>query len=130
MKTEYLVILIGIIGLLMITGCGTKSDKPDVMTQEPDQPDTPIGGERDEHGCLGSAGYTWCESKQKCLRTWEEPCEEETLPEPVIEPEITESDDDFDQDISTLETEEDEGIEEIEDLDNENDLVDFEEDVI
>ena len=24
--------------------------------------------------CLASAGYTWCESKQKCLRVWEEPC--------------------------------------------------------
>jgi len=34
----------------------------------------PIGGERDEHGCLPTAGYTWCESKQKCLRTWEEEC--------------------------------------------------------
>ena len=31
-----------------------------------------IGGETDEHGCLPSAGYTWCEAKQKCLRTWEE----------------------------------------------------------
>lgn len=35
----------------------------------------PIGGETDEHGCLGSAGYTWCEAKQKCLREWEEPCD-------------------------------------------------------
>lgn len=34
----------------------------------------PIGGERDEHGCLGPAGYTWCEAKQKCLRVWEDPC--------------------------------------------------------
>lgn len=34
----------------------------------------PIGGERDEHGCLGPAGYSWCESKQKCLRVWEEGC--------------------------------------------------------
>ena len=34
-----------------------------------------IGGQRNEHGCLGPAGYTWCEAKQKCLRTWEEPCE-------------------------------------------------------
>jgi len=34
----------------------------------------PIGGETDEHGCLPAAGYTWCESKQKCLRTWEEEC--------------------------------------------------------
>jgi len=34
-----------------------------------------VGGDRDEHGCIGSAGYSWCELKQKCLRTWEEPCE-------------------------------------------------------
>jgi hypothetical protein len=32
------------------------------------------GSDRDSHGCIGSAGYTWCEAKQKCLRTWEEPC--------------------------------------------------------
>jgi len=34
-----------------------------------------VGGDRDEHGCIASAGYTWCEAKQKCLRSWEEPCE-------------------------------------------------------
>jgi hypothetical protein len=33
-----------------------------------------IGGDRDEHGCLGPAGYSWCEAKQKCLRVWEEDC--------------------------------------------------------
>jgi len=34
-----------------------------------------LGGDRDEHGCIGSAGYQWCEAKSKCLRIWEEPCE-------------------------------------------------------
>jgi membrane-bound inhibitor of C-type lysozyme len=33
-----------------------------------------LGGDRDEYGCIGSAGYVWCESKDKCLRTWEEEC--------------------------------------------------------
>jgi hypothetical protein len=33
-----------------------------------------IGGDKDEGGCLIAAGYSWCELKQKCLRTWEEPC--------------------------------------------------------
>jgi len=33
-----------------------------------------VGGDKDAHGCIGSAGYTWCEAKQKCLRSWEEPC--------------------------------------------------------
>ena len=35
--------------------------------QEP----SPIGGERDEHGCLGPAGYTWNETLEVCLREWE-----------------------------------------------------------
>lgn len=34
-----------------------------------------VGGDRDEHGCIGSAGYSWCEVKGKCLREWEEPCD-------------------------------------------------------
>lgn len=33
-----------------------------------------IGGQKDEHGCLIGAGYSWCEPKQKCLRAWEEGC--------------------------------------------------------
>jgi len=33
-----------------------------------------IGGQKDEHGCLIAAGYSWCQAKQKCLRIWEEPC--------------------------------------------------------
>jgi len=36
--------------------------------------DNLIGGQTDEHGCLIPAGYSWCEEKQKCLRTWEESC--------------------------------------------------------
>lgn len=35
---------------------------------------TVIGGQRDAHGCLGPAGYSWCEAKQKCIRPWEEYC--------------------------------------------------------
>ena len=35
-----------------------------------------VGGDSDEHGCKGSAGYSWCEILKKCLRTWEEPCQE------------------------------------------------------
>lgn len=38
-----------------------------------------VGSDHDEHGCIGSAGYNWCEIKQKCLRVWEEKCEVESL---------------------------------------------------
>jgi hypothetical protein len=34
-----------------------------------------VGNDRDSHGCIPSAGYSWCDAKQKCLRVWEEPCE-------------------------------------------------------
>ena len=36
-----------------------------------------IGGDQDEHGCYLAAGYSWCEEKQKCLRSWEEACDGE-----------------------------------------------------
>lgn len=36
-----------------------------------------IGGNQDEHGCLIAAGYSWCEASQKCLRVWEEDCQDD-----------------------------------------------------
>jgi hypothetical protein len=38
-----------------------------------------IGGEKDEYGCLVSAGYQWCADQQKCLRTFEELCADEVI---------------------------------------------------
>ena len=29
------------------------------------------GSDRDEHGCIGSAGYQWCERTNRCERPWE-----------------------------------------------------------
>jgi hypothetical protein len=43
-----------------------------------------IGGDRDAHGCIGSAGYQWCETKQKCLRIWEEPCDDVTRSDDIF----------------------------------------------
>jgi hypothetical protein len=71
--------------MLLITGCLApvddidNSDVDDKMvtttTQQNYAPDDMvIGGDRDENGCLSSAGYQWCEEKQKCLKEWEEPC--------------------------------------------------------
>lgn len=33
--------------------------------------DEPIGGQRDEHGCLGPAGYSWNAEVGACVREWE-----------------------------------------------------------
>ncbi len=32
----------------------------------------PVGSDRDEHGCIGSAGYVWSEARQTCIRPFEE----------------------------------------------------------
>jgi heat shock protein HslJ len=45
-----------------------------VMYRNSSFPGDLVGGDKDKHGCIGSAGYSWCETKQKCLRVWEEPC--------------------------------------------------------
>ena len=37
-----------------------------------------VGNDRDLHGCIGSAGYQWCELKGKCIRPWEETCQSAT----------------------------------------------------
>lgn len=33
-----------------------------------------IGTDGDEHGCIESAGYSWCESKQACVKILEDSC--------------------------------------------------------
>ena len=57
--------------IFVLSGCGV------VISDLVDQ--KPIGGGKDEHGCLVAAGYIWCEAKQECLRVWEDWCEDETL---------------------------------------------------
>lgn len=54
------------------SGCGSPlvSVSPAVATTTPQL----IGGQRDEHGCLVAAGYSWCDVLQKCIRPWEEKC--------------------------------------------------------
>ena len=35
-----------------------------------------LGGARDDNNCLISAGYSWCESSNSCIRSWETPCKD------------------------------------------------------
>ncbi len=30
-----------------------------------------VGNDRDAHGCIGSAGYSWCAKTAQCERPWE-----------------------------------------------------------
>jgi hypothetical protein len=68
-------IILTIAGYLIYTNSFKPSPATDVQTVTPTS--TPlVGADRDEHGCIGSAGYSWCEPKNKCLRVWEEACYE------------------------------------------------------
>lgn len=40
-----------------------------------------VWNDEDEYGCIGSAWYTWSESKQECVRAWLEEEEEENIEE-------------------------------------------------
>jgi len=54
-------------------------------TPSPTSPQRMVGNDRDEHGCIGSAGYTWCSEKQKCLRIWEESCSAAVTVSPTVD---------------------------------------------
>ncbi len=62
-----IVILLALLVVLSVSAfsCDKQSEEENV-----------IGGEKDEHGCLIGGGYTWCESKEKCIKSWEEDCPE------------------------------------------------------
>lgn len=60
--------------ILMLLVCAALLASSCQDSQQPGEPK--VGGDRDEHGCIGSAGYQWCPSTQKCQRMWEEYCEE------------------------------------------------------
>ena len=52
------IILFAVLMSVLVSGC----------VSEPEQP---IGGQRDEYGCLGPAGYTYNEELALCARDWE-----------------------------------------------------------
>ena len=48
------------------TGKYTPGMSATKLVQYPQSP--LVGGDRDEHGCIGSAGYVWCEVQKDCIR--------------------------------------------------------------
>ena len=100
MKKEYF--LLFVFGLVVITALilrivqpGDKQEAPvinnnqasssaNISTTTETGTEVLVGSDRDEHGCIGSAGYIWCDIKQKCLRVWEEDC-------PIVVEENTEA---------------------------------------
>lgn len=59
-------LLVSILGLLMsfLSGCGQAAKTSESASLL-------VGGDRDAHGCIGSAGYLWCSREASCVRSWE-----------------------------------------------------------
>ncbi len=55
-----------IVGVLFVclAGCSTHN------AQNAKEPKA-LGSDRDAHGCIGSAGYSWCARTKQCERPWE-----------------------------------------------------------
>lgn len=46
---------------MALAACSSPAPAPNAMP----------GSDRDAHGCIGSAGYRWCERSAQCERPWE-----------------------------------------------------------
>ncbi|VWC83503.1 putative lipoprotein [Burkholderia contaminans] len=63
---------------LALSACAAQSTGPAAASAPaeaaapPAPPAPPMpGSDRDSHGCIPSAGYSWCEQTQQCERPWE-----------------------------------------------------------
>ena len=54
----------------VITG-GSPTEVKLLLKTVPPAPKPMPGSDRDEHGCIGSAGYSWCAREKACVRPWE-----------------------------------------------------------
>ena len=75
---KILLILI-IVALITLAACNVPiNESQNNINQNTTNNNNIVGNDRDEHGCIGSAGYAWCEEKQECIRPWEENCTAKT----------------------------------------------------
>lgn len=56
--------------LSILSGCHQSSSQQTTDSTTTQQPHI-VGADRDAHGCIGSAGYTWSTVRNECIRTFE-----------------------------------------------------------
>ena len=66
MKTNILSVCALALGLTFLVSCN--ATKPE---EKQEKPTNVVGNDRDDHGCIGSAGYKWSELLKDCIRPWE-----------------------------------------------------------
>lgn len=55
---------------VLLASCGGNREKK-AETEKESEKTALVGNDKDEHGCIASAGYTWCEVQKDCIRLWE-----------------------------------------------------------
>lgn len=63
-------VLLLIPALLVLAACASPDNAAPRADGKPSTTMPKVGGDRDAHGCIGSAGYQWCEHSQRCERPW------------------------------------------------------------
>ena len=65
-----------VLSIIALAFAACNNTTPQQTDNTADQPanteETPmVGGDRDEHGCIGSAGYTWSALRGECIQVFE-----------------------------------------------------------
>ena len=65
------VILSGIVLLMFSCNSPKKEEVKENLNQKVEEQEELEGADRDEHGCITSAGFSWSELQQTCVQLWE-----------------------------------------------------------
>lgn len=63
-SNDSLLIKILLPSLVLLNACHPSVEPTPIIPQR-------VGGDRDAHDCIGSAGYRWCAKENACMRPWE-----------------------------------------------------------
>lgn len=56
----------------LLCSCGESKNKTETTAIDATVTENKAGADKDAHGCIGSAGYTWSVVKDSCIRPFEE----------------------------------------------------------
>jgi hypothetical protein len=60
-------VMVTTLALLVLSACSPVTEN----VSSAEKPTPVAGADRDAHGCMGSAGYTWSEVREACIRVFE-----------------------------------------------------------
>ena len=66
MKVGKICLLFFMSASILLAGCGNAKNKKGE--------DNLVGNDKDDHGCIASAGYTWSEVRKDCIRLGSKVC--------------------------------------------------------